>query len=284
MSNNKLSLYSSLVDNANVRRALDIIAKSEDADYNTTFGGGTFDDFSKHPNIKKRFKQKDGKYNTSGAAGRYQMLKSTWDDLQSTLGLSDFSPRNQDIGAIALLDRIKGKDGKSALQSALDGNYQAMVEKAGGTWASFPSAPSSYSQPKHGWNRMNKIIASATGAQHEDVSGNGGSDSINSGGYQTQYTTDIDNPSSVVSDEGYNELQRVLSNFESVDNKPLVESGVTSVPGSKGKVAEVAQTEFIDIPAIYDAEIEKAFGGGAGEDDLFPEEIDRALRGIYESA
>ena len=185
---------------------MDIIAASENADYNTTFGGGTFDDFSRHPNIQRKFKQKDGTANSSGAAGRYQFLKGTWNDLQKDLGLKDFSPRNQDIGALALLDQAHGNGGKSALELALEGNYQGMVEKAGNIWASFPSAPAKYSQPKHGWNKMNKIIASATGkpAVYED--GDSSDDSTQQG-----YALNYENPAEqVLSDPSFQESQAAL--------------------------------------------------------------------------
>ena len=65
-----VSKYEKLLDNPMARRALDIIAASENADYNTTFGGGTFDVFSCHPNIQRKFKQKDGNTNSSGSACR----------------------------------------------------------------------------------------------------------------------------------------------------------------------------------------------------------------------
>lgn len=275
-----VSKYEKLLDNPMARRALDIIAASENADYNTTFGGGTFDDFSRHPNIQRKFKQKDGKTNSSGAAGRYQFLKGTWNDLQEKLGLKDFSPRSQDIGALALLDQARGNGGKSALELALEGNYQGMVEKAGNIWASFPSAPAKYSQPKHGWNKMNKIIASATGkpAVYED--GDSSDDSAQQG-----YALNYENPAEqVLSDPRYQESQAALfMEAERQAQAQQAHQAQMTQPVSVDQVAGVQQTPFTDIPAVYEQAIANAFSDGSSE-ELFEPEINDALRGVFDVA
>lgn len=275
-----VSKYEKLLDNPMARRALDIIAASENADYNTTFGGGTFDDFSRHPNIQRKFKQKDGKTNSSGAAGRYQFLKGTWNGLQEKLGLKDFSPRSQDIGALALLDEARGSGGKSALELALEGNYQGMVEKAGNIWASFPSAPAKYSQPKHGWNKMNKIIASATGkpAVYED--GDSSDD-----GAQQGYALNYENPAEqVLSDPSYQESQAALfMEAERQAQAQQAHQAQMTQPVSVDQVASVQQTPFTDIPAVYEQAIANAFSDGSSE-ELFEPEINDALRGVFDVA
>lgn len=275
-----VSKYEKLLDNPMARRALDIIAASENADYNTTFGGGTFDDFSRHPNIQRKFKQKDGKTSSSGAAGRYQFLKGTWNGLQEKLGLKDFSPRSQDIGALALLDEARGNGGKSALELALEGNYQGMVEKAGNIWASFPSAPAKYSQPKHGWNKMNKIIASATGkpAVYED------SDSSDDGAQQG-YALNYENPAEqVLSDPRYQESQAALfMEAERQAQAQQAHQAQMTQPVSVDQVASVQQTPFTDIPAVYEQAIANAFSDGSSE-ELFEPEINDALRGVFDVA
>lgn len=275
-----VSKYEKLLDNPMARRALDIIAASENADYNTTFGGGTFDDFSRHPNIQRKFKQKDGKTNSSGAAGRYQFLKGTWNGLQEKLGLKDFSPRSQDIGALALLDEARGSGGKSALELALEGNYQGMVEKAGNIWASFPSAPAKYSQPKHGWNKMNKIIASATGkpAVYED--GDSSDDSAQQG-----YALNYENPAEqVLSDPSYQESQAALfMEAERQAQAQQAHQAQMTQPVSVDQVASVQQAPFTDIPAVYEQAIANAFSDGSSE-ELFEPEINDALRGVFDVA
>lgn len=268
--------YEQLLNNPNARRALDIIAASENADYNTTFGGGTFDDFSRHPNAQRKFKQKDGTTNSSGAAGRYQFLKGTWDNLQKELGLQDFSPRNQDIGALALLDQARGKSGKSALELALEGNYQGMVEKAGNIWASFPSAPAKYSQPKHGWNKMNKIIATAIGAPAEYA----GDDADDQPLYALNYENPVDQ---VLADPAFQADQAALFQFDQSNQPQNRQQDQLQQPVNTEQVASVQQSQFNEIPLMYEQAIANAFGEGDA-DPLFNPEINDALRGVFDVA
>lgn len=144
--------YEGLLNNTNVRSMLNLIAQAEGVKwgYNTLFGNQKIDNLSAHPNIKKQFKQTDGKTNYTTAAGRYQFLKGTWDGLARQHGLNDFSPRSQDIGAIALLAE------NGALPYVLKGDYQTAVKKSGSTWASLPS--SNYAQPKRGWDFVNRQL------------------------------------------------------------------------------------------------------------------------------
>jgi muramidase (phage lysozyme) len=115
------------LNNPNVRALLDAIAWGEGANYNTLYGGGTFSDFSKHPNRTI----KAGRY-TSTAAGRYQFLTSTWNGLKAQYGLPDFSPSSQDLGAIALLQQT------GALALILNGDLAGAIARARGTWPSLP--------------------------------------------------------------------------------------------------------------------------------------------------
>ncbi|WP_228256330.1 glycoside hydrolase family 24 protein [Acinetobacter wuhouensis] len=144
--------FDSLLNNSNVRSMLNLIAQAEGVKwgYNTLFGNQKIDDLSSHPNLRKQFTQTDGKTNVTTAAGRYQFIKPTWDGLAKQYGLKDFSPRSQDIGAIALLAE------NGALPYVLKGDYQTAVRKSGGTWASLPS--SKYAQPKRGWDFVNKHL------------------------------------------------------------------------------------------------------------------------------
>ncbi|QKJ58795.1 glycoside hydrolase family 24 protein [Serratia fonticola] len=135
-----------LVDDPNARSFLDLISKSEGTyntpggGYNTMYGGGQFAG-QDHPRVRHPFKQTDGTWNVTTAAGRYQFLGKTWDDSAEKLGLPDFSPRNQDIAA---LHRIEAR---GQLDNVLSGDFDKAVAGLGGEWASLPS--SKYSQPKH---------------------------------------------------------------------------------------------------------------------------------------
>lgn len=108
--------------------------QGEDA-YRMMFGGGFFDAPPwEHPH---RAVHAAGLIST--AAGAYQFLATTWDELAQRFGFGDFSPINQDLGAIALIGR------RGALEDVLAGRVRDAIEKCGKEWASLPGSP--YGQP-----------------------------------------------------------------------------------------------------------------------------------------
>lgn len=142
-----------------VRRFLDAIGSAEGTDthgYNTAFGGGRLESLADHPRQLYDFKQTDGTPNKTSAAGRYQFLQSTWDDLAKSLNLPDFGPESQDIGAVELLRR------NGALPAVLAGDYDTAIKKSGATWASLPSSP--YAQPKRSAGFMANVLDQAASA------------------------------------------------------------------------------------------------------------------------
>lgn len=140
------------LSNPNVRKMLDVIANAEGVKhgYNTIFGNERSDDLKTHPNVKKEFTQTDGKKNSTTAAGRYQFLKGTWDKVSKKYGLTDFSPKNQDLAAVALIL------GRGALGDVIKGDFTKAVGKLGGEWASLPSSP--YAQPKKSWKDIQNMV------------------------------------------------------------------------------------------------------------------------------
>ena len=141
-------------NNPNVRAFLDAIAEAEGTTkhgYATMFGGSKLTSLQDHPRKALPFTETTGKKNQTTAAGRYQFLQRTWDDLAPKLALTDFGPVSQDIAAIALLDRA------GALQNVLAGDLQGAAKKAGKTWASLPSSP--YAQPKKSQAAFDRILA-----------------------------------------------------------------------------------------------------------------------------
>lgn len=141
--NEQAQLNLELLKNPNVRRYLDFIGQAEGADYGTLFGGKMIEDFSRHPNIRAKFKETTGKENVTTAAGKYQFLGKTWTGLEGKLGLKDFSPTSQDVAAVELL-RESG-----ALGDVISGNFGQAIQKTGKVWASLPSSP--YNQNKRSW-------------------------------------------------------------------------------------------------------------------------------------
>lgn len=123
---------------------LDLIAWCEGTDksldtartgYNIIYGYKTFSDFSKHP--RKRVTA--GGW-TSSAAGRYQIMDYTEDDLLKQMGkLTDFSPSQQDERAIHLIKRRNALDAVDSL------NLNRFCNVCSWEWASIP--PARYGQP-----------------------------------------------------------------------------------------------------------------------------------------
>lgn len=132
--------YDALAANPNVRNFLNRISNAEgtagvgDNGYNVGFGGGTFDGYTAHPNVRSEFTQTDGVKNATTAAGKYQFINKTWNGLAKKLNLPDFSPANQDKAAIELIRQ------NGALDNVLAGDYKGAVGKLGGVWASLPSS------------------------------------------------------------------------------------------------------------------------------------------------
>lgn len=140
----------------NVRKMLDLISYTEGTQKHgaaTAFGGGKLGSLADHPRYSKRFKQTDGTWNTTSAAGKYQFLKGTWDGVAKQYGLNDFSPRNQDLGAVALLVS------RGAMPALLKGDFNTAVQKTGKEWASLPTAPAAYKQGKKKWSQVNDFLA-----------------------------------------------------------------------------------------------------------------------------
>ena len=98
------------------RGLLDTLASTESPGaqpYHTLFGGQTVSDLSKHPGIATPIPNGPNKGKTSSAAGRYMFLEKTWEDQAKKLGLTDFSPENQDLAAWNLAKETYAKTGRS---------------------------------------------------------------------------------------------------------------------------------------------------------------------------
>lgn len=146
-----IALIAALQD-TNVRAFLRMLRHGEgtagDDGYRVMFGGGhlvgldgqpgTADDFADHPR-RAITRKLGGTPITSTAAGAYQFLSKTWDGLVKQYGFADFSPMNQDLGAVALIK------GRKALDDVIAGRFEDAVRKCNREWASLPGSP--YGQP-----------------------------------------------------------------------------------------------------------------------------------------
>lgn len=122
------------LNNRNVQAFLAMIRKFESGgDYRVIYGGGHFEDYSQHPNIRVPFfNPKTQKNDYSTAAGAYQITWPTWNTILRNAGAGDFSPASQDAAAVWLL-KLNG-----ALAPVMAGDFQTGIELASKTWASLP--------------------------------------------------------------------------------------------------------------------------------------------------
>jgi lysozyme len=129
---------------ANVSAFLDMIAFAEGTlgpdGYRTMFGYRKFDSYADHPRVFIPFTDKAGRNLKTSAAGRYQFLARTWDELKNKLNLVDFSPASQDAACIELIRQ------RGALNDVKAGRIEQAIAKCAPIWASLPGA--GYDQPE----------------------------------------------------------------------------------------------------------------------------------------
>src|SRR5574343_81069 len=126
--------FPGILASANVRAFLEVIAEGEvgrhdEEAYRVIVGGGRFDSFADHPRVKVYIPRLNV---TSSAAGKFQFLASTWDDVAKRYGLDSFSPFNQDCGAVGLIHD------RGALDDVRDGRLEVAIAKCAPIWASLP--------------------------------------------------------------------------------------------------------------------------------------------------
>lgn len=151
----------------NVDAFLDMLAHAEgtirygsDEGYNVIVGGELFDDYSDHP---RQLIDLPAYGIKSSAAGRYQFLTRTWDDLANRFDLPDFSPASQDAGAIQLIRQCK------ALKLVRAGRVADAIHACRRIWASLPGA--GYGQRELDAGELVKVYRDAGG--HVAISGGG---------------------------------------------------------------------------------------------------------------
>lgn len=117
-----------------------------DDGYRTMFGYEKFTSFADHP---RKLIVKGG-YRTT-AAGAYQFIIDTWDEVRVKYNLPDFSPESQDAGAVGLLIR------RDAIEPLRAGNLDLAVDRCNEEWASLPGSP--YGQPMRDMAFVRKVYA-----------------------------------------------------------------------------------------------------------------------------
>ena len=145
----------------NERAFLDMIAYAEGTDgpngYATAFGGGRLASLADHPRTLSKFTNKAGVTLLTSAAGRYQFLRRTWDDLRYKLNLPDFGPASQDAAALELIRQ------RGALNDVRAGRTAVAIAKCAPIWASLPGA--GYNQQERNLNTLMAQYRAAGGTQ-----------------------------------------------------------------------------------------------------------------------
>lgn len=152
----------------NINAFLAMISHAEGTDrvsdpYRVCFGfKHTISDLSDHPAITGEWRGEPLDFlgpryvgMVSTAAGKYQLIKSTWIVCKATLQLPDFGPSSQDQAAILL---IKGNHAYDAL---LAGNFSDAVSLCNKTWASLPGSTSG--QPQKDLATLSQVYSLAGG-------------------------------------------------------------------------------------------------------------------------
>lgn len=116
---------------------------ADDDGYRRMVGGGEFDSFADHPRKLISITRYGIK---SSAAGAFQFLEKTWDEMAALYKLPDFSPESQDLAAIGLIHR------RGALEDVLAGRIESAIKKCNKEWASFHGSP--YGQRTVALSRM----------------------------------------------------------------------------------------------------------------------------------
>lgn len=146
------------LSNANLQAFLRMIRYAEGTasanGYRMLFGGRLFEGYADHPRIAVTASL-GGRSITSTAAGAYQFLARTWDDIKRAAGVSDFSPASQDRAAAALIRR------RGALADVYAGRFSQAVAKCAREWASLPGSP--YGQPVKTIEQVQAAYTSAGG-------------------------------------------------------------------------------------------------------------------------
>ncbi len=101
--------------------------------YHYSFTYQPFDSFARHPGVSYCVRGL-----CSTAAGRYQFLKSTWEQLASKEKLPSFEPRYQDQGALALIRERQISDYDHAYDFP---RFKRAMSFLGPVWASLPGSP-----------------------------------------------------------------------------------------------------------------------------------------------
>jgi len=122
------------------------ISSGESPSYNIRYDGGrgtTFDSFDDHPRQLERITAGPYRGQFSDAAGKYQMISTTWDRYAKKYGVPDFSPESQDVVAWRLANDAYGRAtrGGDLLADLQAGKHADVARGLSSEWASIARDP-----------------------------------------------------------------------------------------------------------------------------------------------
>jgi len=131
---------------------------ADERGYYRLFGGREIESLERHPDICIKFGR-----TCSTAVGAYQFLTTTWESLK----LPDFSPTNQDKGAIELIRR------RGALADVDAGRFEVAIGKLSPEWASLPrwegDPAGTYNQPVKTMRELREVYLEHGGKLADQV-------------------------------------------------------------------------------------------------------------------
>lgn len=131
----RLAENEELLGDRNVAAFIKAVALAEGGGYDFKYGAikgkrndpWRFTDYSTHPG--------PGKGGTTTAAGMYQINIATWRDHGAKMGLTDFTPRTQDLIAVEILRSI------GVIEKIKAGDVAGAMPRAAVKWAALPKGP-----------------------------------------------------------------------------------------------------------------------------------------------
>ena len=147
------------VSNPVAQQWLDLIAYAEGTDrdrkgegYDMMFGRRRFTDSRRHPNVVIKTPTFP---RGSAAAGRYQFMPSTFQEVAAKRGLKDFGPLSQDLAALELIER-------AGVNPYVEKPSRSSIPKLARIWASLPTqeGKSYYNQPVKSFQELEKFLGS----------------------------------------------------------------------------------------------------------------------------
>ena len=130
--------------NCSTRALMSTIAHAEGTKtlYNISFTYKSFSSYQDHP---RRIYCTQNRALCSDAAGRYQFLSKTWDDIRRNIRLDSFAPYFQDKAGVYLTEVRRGVRNHSLRLNK--SQFSNVMYKLRYEWASLPYSP--YGQPVH---------------------------------------------------------------------------------------------------------------------------------------